>query len=164
MQIVYGKFPPNYGAITEVFNIKGKTNIVFTYGDTLYVPGGSAIDIDKHLLRHEETHTRQQAAMGVEAWWDRYLADPGFRFTQELEAYRNQYRSMATLPLKRRIGYLDHISTDLSGPMYGHLLSKEEAKAEITKDIILKHVGAPGHKDLRKLKKIKRQNRKKGRK
>ena len=165
MEIIYDEYPPNYKKIAKTFNIKGRTNIVFTYGDKLYVPGGRTLNIDQPLLRHEETHARRQAEMGVEAWYERYLADPGFRFMQELEAYRNQYRAMAELPFERRIGYLDHISSELAGEMYGNLVTKDEAKAEITKGIILKHVGGTKHKHLtiRKLKKRQRQNRKKGR-
>ena len=158
MQIIYGEYPPNYKAIAKTFKIKGRTNIVFTYGDSLYVPSGEPVD--KYLLRHEETHAKQQTDP-VE-WWDRYLVDPGFRFTQELEAYREQYRGMGDLPLATRISYLDHIATDLAGEMYGNLVTKDEAKAEITKDIILKHTGTSSKKD-RKIKKMKRQNRKKAR-
>lgn len=161
MEIIYGEHPPNYKAIAKAFGIKNSGGIVFTYGDKLFVPSGQ--NPDKHLMRHEETHARQQAVVGVEEWWKRYLVDPNFRFMEELEAYRNQYRSMASLSLEQRIGYLDHIATDLCGPMYGNLLTKEEAKAAITKDIILKHIGST-RKDPRKLKKQQRQNRKKGRK
>lgn len=160
MQIIYGEYPPNYKAIAKTFGIKNSGGIVFTYGNKLFVPSGQKPDTQ--LMRHEETHERQQTAMGIEEWWDRYLVDPGFRFMQELEAYRNQYRSMASLPLHHRVGYLNHVATDLAGPMYGNLLTLEEAKTEITRDIILKHTGSGG-KDIRKLKKLKRQNRKKGR-
>lgn len=162
MQIIYGKYPPNYKAIVKAFDIKGNDGIVFTYGHKLYVPGGQ--EIDKHLMVHEETHAKQQGAMGVEDWWERYLVDPGFRFMQELEAYRNQYRSMATLQLQVRVGYLNHIATDLSGPMYGNLLTKEQALDEITKGIILKQPKTAHGKNMRKVKKLRRQNRKKGRK
>lgn len=161
MLIIYGEYPPNYKKIAKTFDIKDKPGVVFTYGHKLYIPSGN--EPDKYLLKHEETHERQQLAMGITEWWDRYLVDPGFRFMQELEAYRNQYRSMGTLPLVQRIGYLNHIATDLSGAMYGNLVTKDEAKAEITKDIILKKIHS-GTKNTRKAKKLKKQNRKKGRK
>lgn len=160
MKIITG-YPPNYEAISEAFDIKDNDGVVFTYGNKLFVPSGNKID--KPLMKHEETHARQQANIGVEEWWDRYLEDVGFRFSEELEAYRNQYRAMANLPLEIRIGYLNHCATDLAGPIYGNLVSKEEAMAAITKDIILKRI-QPGGKNIRKLKKLKRQNRKKGRK
>lgn len=161
MQIIYGEYPPNYKAITKTFKIEGRNTIVFTYGDTLYIPSGNRPD--KPLMRHEETHARQQLAMGIESWWARYLADSDFRFMQELEAYRNQYRSMAELPFENRIGYLNHIATDLAGPMYGDLMTVEEAKTAITDGIILKGSKTHKHKNIRKLKKRQRQNRKRGR-
>lgn len=162
MQIIYGETPPNYKAIAKTFDIKDKPGVVFTYGDKLFIPSGN--EPDKPLLRHEECHARQQNAMGIEEWWNKYLVDPGFRFTEELQAYREQYRAMASLPLEQRIGYLNHIAGDLAGEMYGNLVTVDEAKAYITNGIILKHVGASGGKNTRKLKKLKRQNRKKGRK
>lgn len=161
MQVIKGEYPPNYEDICAVFDIKDDPNIVFTYGDKLYAPGSPPIDV--HLLRHEETHERQQSAMGVEAWWDRYLSDANFRYEQELEAYRNQYRSMATLPLHHRLGYLSHMAKSLAGKMYGEIVNYDEAKDAITKDIILKHF-RPSNNDLRKARKQQRDNRKKGRK
>lgn len=161
MQIINGEYPPNYKDILKAFDIKDHDGIVFTYGHKLYVPGSQKID--HQLMRHEETHEQQQIKMGVEAWWERYLNDVGFRFMQELEAYRNQYKSMASLPLDRRLGYLGHIATDLAGPIYGNMLSRDEAVTEITRGIILKHVGSAHKNNIRKLKKLKRQNRKKGR-
>ena len=165
MEIIYGEHPPNYKAIAKTFKISGRTNIVYTYGNKLYVPGGDRISLDPHLMIHEETHVAQQAEIGVKEWWKKYLADPDFRFIQEVEAYRNQYSSMGVLPLKQRFAYLDHIATDLSGPMYGDMLSKENAVRVITDGIILKPAGdKPRRRDTaRKLKKRQRQNRKKGR-
>ncbi len=161
MEIIYGEYPPNYKAIAKTFKIKGRTDIVFTYGYKLYIPSGDRPD--KHLMKHEETHARQQAEMGAEEWWARYFVDPQFRFVQELEAYRNQYRSMNTLPLETRIPYLQHIATDLAGPMYGDMMSVADAKTEITRDIILKQPGLAHSKNARKLKKRERQNKKKAR-
>lgn len=164
MEIVYSN-PPNYDEVAAAFDIKDNRGVVFTYGNKLYVPGGRRVQIDMPLMKHEEVHAHQQKKMGIEEWWERFLEDPAFRLSQELEAYREQYRNMASLPLEHRIGYLDHIAADLAGAMYGNLLTKDEAKAVITEGIILKHTkpGSP-KPDARRLKKRQRQNRKKGRK
>jgi hypothetical protein len=163
MEIVYG-LPPNYEEVAKTFNIRSNQGVIFTYGNKIYVPGGERISIDKPLMKHEETHARQQKVMGVEEWWDAFLADPAFRLSQELEAYRNQYRAMAGLPLEDKINYLDHISADLAGEIYGNMLTKEEAKAVIVEGIILKRPKMPGNSsDARKLKKRKRLNKKLGR-
>ncbi len=161
MEIVKGEYPPNYKAIAKAFKIKDKKGVVFTYGDELFVPSGGTPD--KYLLRHEETHQRQQNAMGVEVWWELYLKDPEFRYNQELEAYRNQYKSMGDLPIEARMSYLEHISTDLAGPIYGNLMTVAEARAVITDGIVPKRPGSFKSNNLRKAKKRQRQNRKKGR-
>lgn len=159
MEIIYGEYPPNYKDIAAAFDIEDRDGIVFTYGNKLYIPSGRKPDAQ--LLRHEETHAREQLEIGIEEWWDRYLVDTGFRFMQELKAYREQYRAMATLPFERRLSYLDHIATDLAGPIYGNLLTKEEAISEITRGIILKRSGSTSSK--RKDRKRQRNNRKKAR-
>lgn len=162
MKIIYD-FPPNYAAIAKAFKIEGDSSVVFTYGETLYVPGGTKVSLDKPLMKHEETHVRQQRAMGVEAWWERFLIDPEFRFEQELEAYREQYRSMAALPLGMRVAYLTHISKALAGEIYGNLMTWPEALEAITQGITFRHISNNATPNLRKLKKQKRQNKRRGR-
>lgn len=163
MEIVYD-YPPNYGAIIKVFDVKDKPGIVFTYGHKLYVPGGAGVQIDKHLMIHEQTHAAQQTAMGIEKWWEQYLSNSSFRLTQELEAYRNQYRSMGSLSLRQRAGYLNHIVKDLSGAMYGNVVTPEQAHKLVTDGINLQGRGIiKSSPNARKRKKRERQNRKAGR-
>lgn len=163
MRIVYG-FPPNYDQIVRTFNIKDHENVIFTYGDELFVPAGNRIQIDKPLMRHEQTHARQQRAMGIEEWWSQFLIDPQFRLSQELEAYREQYRAMSGLTPQQREGYLTHISNDLGGEIYGNIMTPEQARAVITEGIFIRYKQpASGDKLARRTKKRERQNRKKGR-
>lgn len=164
MKIIYD-YPPNYEQIKDAFSIEHNPGVIFTYGDALYVPGGERIPIDKPLMKHEETHARQQKKIGIDEWWDQFLGDRNFRLSQELEAYREQYRAMAGIPLEKRIGYLDHICKSLSGAMYGNMLTYDEAKAVITEGIVLKNVKPRRHgSTLRKMRKAQRQNKKRGRK
>lgn len=124
MKIVKG-WPPNFEAICAAFPwVRGNPRTIFTYGDTLYAPGGGK-GIDGPLRIHEQTHARQQAAIGVEEWWRRYIEDPGFRLAQEVEAYHAQYRAMSKVD---KLQQIRRIAGDLSGPMYGRLCSFEEAK------------------------------------
>lgn len=125
MKIVHA-YPPNYTELSKEFNLKGR-KVVFTFGDTLYAPGDEPIA--GHLLAHEETHSRQQAELGIDEWWSKYLSDTDFRLSQELEAYRQQYAFIAAnYNRAARRKALDHLSADLSGPIYGKILSKSEAK------------------------------------
>lgn len=119
-------YPPNYEEICAAFPIvRDRSSVVFTYGETLYAPGNKTGSIPHDLRVHEETHVRQQAEIGVEEWWKRYMADPQFRLDQEVDAYHNQYMAMSK---PDRDKHIRRIAGDLCGPMYGNLVSLEEAK------------------------------------
>lgn len=119
-------YPPNYDKIAEVFPIKNRPGVIFTYGDTLYCPNG--VDVPGHLMAHEQTHTKQQGK-NVEGWWDRYLTDSEFRLNQEVEAYHNQYEYLRdNHNRKDRRFVLNQICKDLASPIYGSLVTKEQAK------------------------------------
>ena len=110
-------YPPNIDKIRKVFPIKDNT--VFTYGDTIYAPH-ITFTLSNDLIVHEETHTRQQGD-DPEGWWDRYMEDHEFRFQQELEAYRAQYRAYCKVVKDRNrcFNFLVVIAKDLSSPLYG---------------------------------------------
>ena len=101
---------------------------VFTYGEALFNPGKA--DIPTHLMKHEETHTRQQLAMGADDWWKKYLADPEFRLDQEAEAYGNQYKYIYGNKKNgwARAEWLTKLAHDLSSELYGRMISMEEAE------------------------------------
>ena len=121
-------YPPNIEKIKAAFNIEG-LKVVFTYGDTIYNPHTDAVS--DHLMVHESTHARQQGD-DPDAWWDKYIADPEFRKEQELEAYANQYLFMKKACTNRVLkDFLYQIANDLSGQIYGNLMSLTEAESAI---------------------------------
>jgi hypothetical protein len=129
MKIIKG-YPPNIDAIRARFGAANVATAIFAYGDAVYVPSGH--DLPLHLQAHELTHLIQQDGDPVE-WWDKYLKDSDFRLSQELEAYRKQYEHLTKFSNRQqRRWWLDRMSRDLSGPMYGNLTSKDEAKEAIT--------------------------------
>jgi len=120
------EFPPNIRDIMNKFDLYG-FNPVFTYGDILYNPSGGEISPD--LMAHEETHARQQSVYGVGDWWTRYLKDDTFRMTQELEAYREQYKhAVENYPRAVRRHLLDTVASNLSSKLYGKIVKKKQAK------------------------------------
>lgn len=127
MKVVIGK-PPNYDEIAHHFDLKDH-NVVFTYGNTLYNPGGK--EIQEHLMKHEEVHARQQTV--PHEWWKKYLADSKFRLEQELEAYGEQYKYASKVLKDRNVLYnfLRRIASDLAGPIYGNVLTQGEAESKI---------------------------------
>lgn len=142
MTTVMIAYPPNYEQLTKAFRITGRPGIIFSWGSTIYNP--SNVDISPDLFAHEAVHERQQRDIWAEAanqtmdqavrtWWRRYIDDPGFRFDQELEAYRAQWEfAQAAYNRDHRRKLLKHISNALSGPMYGNLVTPAEAKRRIT--------------------------------
>jgi hypothetical protein len=125
-------FPPNYQTIKEILDVSDKT-IVFTYGDTIYVPFKKR-SIPDHVKVHESVHQKQQCGAPA-VWWANYLVDKYFRLNQEVEAYRVQYRYFISKNhnLKEQREFLGKIADDLSGKMYGNIISREAAISMIVK-------------------------------
>jgi len=124
MKIVYA-YPPNYTDILERFGELEKT-VVFTYGDTIYSP--MTQEIPHNLGVHETVHMHQQGD-DPEGWWDRYLRDDEFRLSQEVEAYYTQYEFVKQEIKDRNLltRFLMKIAADLSGPMYGNIVTHRQA-------------------------------------
>jgi len=95
---------------------------IMVWGDTSY----TTHELPDHLIAHEETHIRQQKnkLLGL-VWWTRYVFSKKFRLSQELEAYRSQYKVSGD-PM-----VLHQIAKDLSGELYGNLISYDEAIKQI---------------------------------
>lgn len=110
---------PLFHIAKKIFDIQRGT--CFTYGDTYYT---DFAPIPQDFLVHEQHHTKQQLAYGVDAWWDRYFIDPKFRLEQELECYTVQLASIKdrNIRFRRRLDVIN----DLSSPMYGNIVTKEE--------------------------------------
>jgi len=131
---IVNEYPPNYDKICEVFpTVKNQKGIIFTYGDTCYVPGKKG-SISAHLKVHERTHVKQQGD-DPESWWDKYLTDPKFRLSQEVEAYRRQYKYFCGVchSFCDQKDFMNKIAGDLSSEIYGNLVTLDEAKELITK-------------------------------
>lgn len=129
MQIIIS-YPPNIEEIRKKFNLAGKQP-VFAFGDKIYNPFGN--NLPDHILEHEQTHLKQQEGMSIEEWWNRYLEDPEFRLNQELEAYRVQYKYLLEHANRndRRL-WLKRMVKDVSGAMYGNMISAKRAEELIT--------------------------------
>lgn len=121
MNILF-EYPPNIEEIKKAF--KPTIYTVYTYGENLYNPGKWPLPLD--LIIHEKTHVIQQGK-DPKAWWDRYIKDTQFRLHQELEAYRRQWKAILRGNSKDKIGLLRTIAEDLSGQMYGNIITYEEA-------------------------------------
>lgn len=128
MKIVVA-YPPNIEKIKAVVTVNEMT--IFTYGDTIYNPGGHE-PFPPELLAHEEVHERQQG-QDPEVWWDKYLSDVNFRLSQEIEAYRAQYKKFRHLTTnkKARNELADRLAKDLASPLYGNIIDYYTARQKI---------------------------------
>lgn len=69
------------------------------------------------------------AIAGPSMWWKEYLTSKDFRMSQEVQAYRAQYKFALTNDSRQVCrALLKRISNDLSGPIYGNLCNFETAK------------------------------------
>lgn len=125
--IVLDTFPPNYERLCAAFDIRDR-DIIFSYGNVIYNPKGGTITPE--LMVHEEVHGGRQQAMGVDNWWDKYIADPEFRLNEELPAHRAEFRLYCANHRDRnaRARYLMQIAQRLAGPIYGGCVTYTQAK------------------------------------
>lgn len=129
--------PPNFAAIVAVFPRARRPGVVFTFGDTIYAPGRDA-DLSPWIVAHEAAHALRQGP-SPEVWWGRYLADPKFRFDEEVYAHRVEWRTWINMgPRSRhdRRGMMRVVAGRLSGPLYGELVSFSSAKAIILQESV----------------------------
>lgn len=117
--------PPNFKAIVAKFPEARNPNVIFAYAPYIYTVNRRPLP--QEILDHEAVHIARQLAMGVEAWWDRYLSDPQFCFDEELLAHRAEYESLGRIsrPVRRRA--LKIVAQKLAAPLYGRMVSTEQA-------------------------------------
>ena len=106
--------------------LKPASTTVFPYGLTIYNPSG--LDIPDDIMIHEAVHIAQQGENPAD-WWKRYIFDKNFRLSQEIEANREQYKFICKIFKDRnqRVRALDKIAKNMSGEIYGNMISYLEA-------------------------------------
>lgn len=121
-------WPPNIEAIVAV--LPATANNIFAYDWHIYNP--SKRTLGPELIAHERVHFHQQG-QDSEGWWERFLADPEFRLSQELPAHIAEYREYCKRCHDRnqRYRFLHHLAQRLSSPMYGGLITKRDALKQI---------------------------------
>jgi len=125
------KKPPHYFILKLIFGFDWERNIA-TLGDTIYVKIKTLPD---HLVEHEKTHLKQQRYSKLYAvwWWIKYIVSKKFRYGQELEAYRNQWKCfiLRGRSSQEKSLFMNKIAGDLSGKLYGNIVPYNIAVKEI---------------------------------
>ncbi len=103
--------------------------IAITYGDTVYCKHRLPPDVQAH----EEIHVMQQERIGKDAYVEKYLTNPHFRFLMEAEAYKYQVIFLRNFVKDRnKLFKLIHkLALDLSGPVYNNICTYDEAMKAI---------------------------------
>lgn len=120
--------PPNFEEIFKVFPRARGVNVVFAYEPNIYTLSGQMLTHE--LAVHEKVHIDRQRAMGVKAWWDKYLVDRQFRWEEELLAHRAEYAELCrVLPIKaKRDKALKHVARKLASGLYNNMVTVKQAK------------------------------------
>lgn len=118
------QIPAIYFKIKKFIDVKWDKGLIISYGDTYHC----RFAIPECLVVHETVHMRQQGKYGIDAWWDRYLTDKNFRLSQEVEAYTAQLFYIHTMMNEKRVKEWSlSILADISGPLYGNMVSRDDA-------------------------------------
>jgi len=122
-------WPPNINEIRAVLPVTEKN--IFAYDNKIFNPGGGHVGLELHA--HEMVHFKQQAAIGVEAWWASFLSDEHFRLAQEIPAHKAEYRTFCKYNRDRndQARMLRTLGQRLSAPMYGGIITTNEAMKRI---------------------------------
>lgn len=139
MNIVLKTYPPNIRKIREVFGELPK-GMVFCYGNIIYAPDSISGMIDPFLMKHEQTHSKQQAEIGRDKWWELYLKSTDFRISQEVSAFQNQYKEGKKYIKDRNqlSVWLVRLARELSSDVYGNILTFQDALDAIRLDKLYK--------------------------
>ena len=136
IKIKFSTIPPAgiYEQARDMFGVDFRQGVVFTVGDTIHA---NKFPLPAHLYAHEKTHVIQQRAYsgGPNAWWARYFTDVYFRYSQEMEAYRVQYKYYCTEEKDRnkRAVFLHHLLKHIT-TIYGFdKFPVEKIKKDLTK-------------------------------
>lgn len=132
MKIVRAR-PPLWEEIHAAFPMASKPGVIFTWGDTIYNPSG--VVITPELKAHEGVHFSRQTnhPPAIEAWWRRYIADPEFRFAEELPAHRAEYQAFRNRVrcYPSRAAFANALAQRLASPLYGSLATPAKARSLI---------------------------------
>ncbi len=96
-------------------------NTIFALGEDIYTNNNLTPD----LLVHETMHLKQQAKIGVSEWVYDFLYFPERRLEFEVEAYREQLKSIKDRNHRNKIRI--ESAKNLSSALYGNIISYKDA-------------------------------------
>ncbi len=124
---IVGARPEVYETLHERFGVEWDNGIIITVYPNIHC----RFPLPPDKIVHEAVHLVQQKEMGADIWWHRWLAEPGFRLDQEAAAHRKEadFVRKSIKDRNDRDKFIRDIAKNLSGPIYGNLISYGEALA-----------------------------------
>lgn len=110
--------PPNFELILGAFPDAWRPGVIFAYGNDIYNPSGKAIP--SALAAHEAVHQSRQTSEGPELWWKRYIAEPEFRYREELLAHVAEFKARDNGDRNWRAKLLYATALRLVAPLYNY--------------------------------------------
>jgi hypothetical protein len=88
--MIINERPPNFELIRLHFPKAESPGTLFAYDGSIYNPSGTVVP--PALVAHEEVHLHRQRDAGPNEWWNRYILDSEFRYTEELLAHVAEFK------------------------------------------------------------------------
>lgn len=119
------ELPPNIRKIKKFYPDFDPFKVAVTYYPYIYFQGVMSPD----LFAHEMKHIEQQERITPEKWWENFFAFVPWRLEQEIAAYRSQLHFVKNRRGDKKVPimYQRELAGFLSGPLYGRVISYEEA-------------------------------------
>lgn len=123
--------PPNYDDIKQSMGDVWEQDVALCFGDTIHT---KRTELLPDVIVHEKVHENQQG-FSPQIWWQMYLKDKDFRYSQELAAYTEQAKFIKRCILDRnaRFKCLQEVAKDFASPIYGPIISYQDALRILTK-------------------------------
>lgn len=117
--------PIFYEQLHEIFGVEWDNGLIVSAYPYIYCK----TDIPAEKIIHEYVHLNEQAKIGTDIWWQKYLSDSSFRLEEEVKAYRKEVQFIRKNIKDRNIAFkfVHQMSIDLSSSQYGKLVTQQEA-------------------------------------
>lgn len=135
-KVQFSTKPPEgiYQKARDMFGVDFRQGAVFTVGNVIH---SNKFPLSADLYQHELVHVEQQTTIGAEIWWERFFTDIYFRYSQETEAYRAQYKFLCSQVKDRnKRFYFANSIVNLMKTMYGFdTFDRRKIMDDLTKNI-----------------------------
>lgn len=123
---IFNQEPAIYKECQRVFGVgEWRAGLVIAYDNAIYCYNDLSERPD--IIAHEQVHLAQQNLIGVEKWWEQYLADPAFRLREEVAAYRAQVSFVRmNYERNRAVRLIQCFCKDMVD-LYGGMITSKEA-------------------------------------